>query len=74
MLIPSCFIVFTFAFIPLLMPSCHRTYSCIHCRAHLASHDELISKLHVRSSYLGPSVISEPGYLFPSSGQGKFQP
>lgn len=23
----------------------HRTYSCIHCRAHLASHDELISKL-----------------------------
>lgn len=25
--------------------SCHRTYSCIHCRAHLANHDELISKL-----------------------------
>lgn len=24
---------------------CHRTYSCIHCRAHLANHDELISKL-----------------------------
>lgn len=23
----------------------HRTYSCIHCRAHLANHDELISKL-----------------------------
>ncbi|KYN20223.1 Protein yippee-like 1 [Trachymyrmex cornetzi] len=26
------------------LPSCHRTYSCIHCRAHLANHDELISK------------------------------
>uniref|UniRef100_A0A8C6EE38 Yippee domain-containing protein n=1 Tax=Moschus moschiferus TaxID=68415 RepID=A0A8C6EE38_MOSMO len=30
------------------LPSCHRTYSCIHCRAHLANHDELISKVHVR--------------------------
>ncbi|XP_048519575.1 uncharacterized protein LOC109537841 isoform X3 [Dendroctonus ponderosae] len=27
-----------------LPPQCHRTYSCIHCRAHLANHDELISK------------------------------
>uniref|UniRef100_A0A4W3IQA9 Protein yippee-like 1 n=1 Tax=Callorhinchus milii TaxID=7868 RepID=A0A4W3IQA9_CALMI len=27
------------------LPNCHRTYSCIHCRAHLANHDELISKL-----------------------------
>ncbi|KAG8234164.1 hypothetical protein J437_LFUL014954 [Ladona fulva] len=26
------------------LPACHRTYSCIHCRAHLANHDELISK------------------------------
>lgn len=26
------------------LPHCHRTYSCIHCRAHLANHDELISK------------------------------
>lgn len=25
--------------------NCHRAYSCIHCRAHLANHDELISKL-----------------------------
>lgn len=25
--------------------NCHRTYSCIHCRAHLANHDELVSKL-----------------------------
>lgn len=27
------------------LPHCHRTYSCIHCRAHLANHDELISKV-----------------------------
>ncbi|XP_074635947.1 protein yippee-like 2 isoform X1 [Acropora palmata] len=27
-----------------LSPLCHRKYSCIHCRAHLANHDELISK------------------------------
>jgi len=28
------------------LPSkCHRTYSCVHCRAHLANHDELISKV-----------------------------
>lgn len=27
------------------LPQCHRTYSCIHCRAHLANHDELISKV-----------------------------
>ena len=26
------------------LPDCHRTYSCVHCRAHLANHDELISK------------------------------
>lgn len=25
--------------------NCHRAYSCIHCGAHLANHDELISKL-----------------------------
>ncbi|XP_003388903.1 PREDICTED: protein yippee-like 1 [Amphimedon queenslandica] len=23
---------------------CHRRYICVHCRAHLANHDELISK------------------------------
>ncbi|NXH90210.1 YPEL4 protein, partial [Edolisoma coerulescens] len=23
----------------------HRTYSCVHCRAHLARHEELISKV-----------------------------
>ncbi|OXU27779.1 hypothetical protein TSAR_013667 [Trichomalopsis sarcophagae] len=32
------------------LPSCHRTYSCIHCRAHLANHDELISKIKTRVS------------------------
>lgn len=26
------------------LPTKGRTYSCIHCRAHLANHDELISK------------------------------
>lgn len=32
------------------LPSCHRTYSCIHCRAHLANHDELISKVGFSNS------------------------
>uniref|UniRef100_A0A8C1WQ05 Protein yippee-like n=1 Tax=Cyprinus carpio TaxID=7962 RepID=A0A8C1WQ05_CYPCA len=27
------------------LDSCHRRYSCVHCRAHLANHDDLISKL-----------------------------
>lgn len=27
-----------------LPEDCHRKYSCVHCRAHLANHDELISK------------------------------
>ncbi|KAG9349993.1 hypothetical protein JZ751_026346 [Albula glossodonta] len=26
------------------LDSCHRRYSCVHCRAHLANHDDLISK------------------------------
>ena len=30
------------------LPDCHRTYSCVHCRAHLANHDELISKVRER--------------------------
>ncbi|NXH58163.1 YPEL1 protein, partial [Rhabdornis inornatus] len=34
------------------LPNCHRTYSCIHCRAHLANHDELISKAIFKSIYL----------------------
>lgn len=28
-----------------LPENCHRRYSCVHCRAHLANHDELISKV-----------------------------
>uniref|UniRef100_A0A8U8BLA3 Protein yippee-like n=1 Tax=Geospiza parvula TaxID=87175 RepID=A0A8U8BLA3_GEOPR len=39
------------------LPSCHRTYSCIHCRAHLANHDELISKVGTNgASVLCPRV------------------
>nr|XP_054389754.1 protein yippee-like 3 isoform X3 [Pongo abelii] len=26
------------------LDDCHRRYSCAHCRAHLANHDDLISK------------------------------
>ncbi|OQR69686.1 protein yippee 2-like, partial [Tropilaelaps mercedesae] len=40
---------------------CHRTYSCVHCRAHLASHDELISKSFQGSqgrAYLFNSVVN----------------
>lgn len=36
------------------LPNCHRTYSCVHCRAHLANHDELISKASVCSRNQGP--------------------
>uniref|UniRef100_A0A671R6A8 Protein yippee-like n=1 Tax=Sinocyclocheilus anshuiensis TaxID=1608454 RepID=A0A671R6A8_9TELE len=38
------------------LPNCHRTYSCIHCRAHLANHDELISKVSGDSNGLIDSV------------------
>lgn len=43
------------------LPDCHRTYSCIHCRAHLANHDELISKSFQGSqgrAYLFNSVVN----------------
>ncbi|XP_006140258.1 protein yippee-like 1 [Tupaia chinensis] len=43
------------------LPTCHRTYSCIHCRAHLANHDELISKSFQGSqgrAYLFNSVVN----------------
>lgn len=39
----------------------HRTYSCVHCRAQLASHDELISKSFQGSqgrAYLFNSVVN----------------
>lgn len=39
------------------LPRCHRTYSCVHCRAHLAKHDELISKVGGQGEGLaGPSA------------------
>ncbi|XP_071749628.1 protein yippee-like 1 [Lepeophtheirus salmonis] len=44
-----------------LPPACHRTYSCVHCRAHLANHDELISKSFQGSqgrAYLFNSVVN----------------
>lgn len=40
---------------------CHRRYSCVHCRTHLASHDELISKSFQGSqgkAYLFNTVIN----------------
>lgn len=30
------------------LDSCHRRYSCVHCRAHLANHDDLISKVYCK--------------------------
>ena len=33
-----------------LPEKCHRLYSCVHCRAHLANHDELISKVRFNLS------------------------
>ncbi|XP_026343636.1 protein yippee-like 1 isoform X1 [Ursus americanus] len=43
------------------LSNCHRTYSCVHCRAHLANHDELISKSFQGSqgrAYLFNSVVN----------------
>lgn len=43
------------------LPNYQRTYSCIHCRAHLAKHDELISKSFQGSqgrAYLFNSVVN----------------
>ncbi|KAJ8263722.1 hypothetical protein COCON_G00161790 [Conger conger] len=45
------------------LPNCHRTYSCIHCRAHLANHDELISKDGLPLSFQGSQGRA---YLFNS--------
>ncbi|XP_048805717.1 protein yippee-like 4 isoform X1 [Lagopus muta] len=44
------------------LPRSHRTYSCVHCRAHLARHEELISKSFQGShgrAYLFNSVLKE---------------
>lgn len=49
------------------LPSCHRTYSCIHCRAHLANHDELISKVR---PWPHPQVLG--GRLLPGERKGAF--
>ncbi|KAF4074261.1 hypothetical protein AMELA_G00237380 [Ameiurus melas] len=49
------------------LPNCHRTYSCIHCRAHLANHDELISKT---SQTLVSSSLSYDRYQPERSFQG----
>eukprot|EP00063_Salmo_salar_P053422 XP_014028257.1 PREDICTED: protein yippee-like 1 isoform X1 [Salmo salar] len=50
------------------LPSCHRTYSCIHCRAHLANHDELISKVCGVFTdvwcVFGPQSILRDSFLF----------
>jgi len=43
------------------LANCHRFYSCVHCRAHLANHDELISKSFQGSqgrAYLFNSVVN----------------
>ncbi|KAG2464324.1 YPEL3 protein, partial [Polypterus senegalus] len=43
------------------LDNCHRRYSCVHCRAHLASHDDLISKSFQGSqgrAYLFNSVVN----------------
>ncbi|XP_053457755.1 protein yippee-like 2 [Nycticebus coucang] len=43
------------------LPSCHGTYSCIHGRARLANHDELISKSfrgHHGRAYHFKSVVN----------------
>ncbi|KAB0394854.1 hypothetical protein E2I00_008089, partial [Balaenoptera physalus] len=34
------------------LDDCHRRYSCAHCRAHLANHDDLISKGSQGRAYL----------------------
>nr|KAF6326041.1 yippee like 4 [Myotis myotis] len=46
------------------LPRCHRTYSCVHCRAHLAKHDELISKVrHMGACHSPPRPHSLPFLL-----------
>ncbi|KAI1232675.1 hypothetical protein IHE44_0006508 [Lamprotornis superbus] len=58
------------------LPRSHRTYSCVHCRAHLARHEELISKSFQGShgrAYLFNSVEEgeprgSPGWLCRACG------
>lgn len=42
------------------LPPSNRTYSCVHCRAHLASHDELISKVSYRFKHLCSRLRTNP--------------
>uniref|UniRef100_A0A8B9BMK0 Yippee like 4 n=1 Tax=Anser brachyrhynchus TaxID=132585 RepID=A0A8B9BMK0_9AVES len=54
------------------LPRSHRTYSCVHCRAHLARHEELISKSFQGShgrAYLFNSV-SRPSRAARSTRRG----
>ena len=45
-----------------LPTSAYRKYSCVHCRAHLASHDDLISK--VRQSLKNSTLLIALGDFF----------
>ncbi|KAK2574649.1 Protein yippee-like 2 [Acropora cervicornis] len=54
-----------------LSPQCHRKYSCIHCRAHLANHDELISKEHAfenSQKYKEGKFIIEMAHMIKDNG------
>ncbi|EPQ19276.1 Protein yippee-like 4 [Myotis brandtii] len=53
------------------LPRCHRTYSCIHCRAHLAKHDELISKeqaFETSQKYKEGKYIIEMSHMVKDNG------
>ncbi len=39
------------------LPPGGRTYSCVHCRAHLANHDELISKVSYKHFHISFSKL-----------------
>lgn len=38
---------------------CHRRYTCLHCRAHLANHDELISKVQSVNHFVKLRSLNE---------------
>ena len=40
------------------LDSCHRRYSCVHCRAHLANHDDLISKVRLQGPFMASGLNS----------------
>uniref|UniRef100_H3A460 Yippee domain-containing protein n=1 Tax=Latimeria chalumnae TaxID=7897 RepID=H3A460_LATCH len=50
------------------LDNCHRRYSCVHCRAHLANHDDLISKSFQGSqgrAYLFEAVLNLIPHPYP---------